>query len=76
MLDIFNTCDELNAYLAAQYAAGTPVQFAYKLRSPASFSATGNAPIKALSGINTVLTDVDSVEVTGREDLPHAIAGQ
>lgn len=76
ILGIFNTCDELNAYLAAQYAAGTPVQFAYKLRSPASFSATGNAPIKALSGINTVLTDVDSVEVTGREDLPHAIAGQ
>jgi hypothetical protein len=76
MAGIFNTCDELNAYLAAQYAAGTPVQIAYKLNAPISFLATGNAPVKALSGINTVLTDADSVEVTGREDLPHAIAGQ
>lgn len=76
MNGIFDTCDELNAYLAAQYAAGTPVQIAYKLNAPISFLATGNAPVKALSGVNTVLTDADSVEATGREDLPHAIAGQ
>lgn len=76
MLGIFNTCDELNAYLAAQYAAGTPVQIAYKLNAPISFLSTGNAPVKALSGVNTVLTDADTAEVTGREDLPHAIAGQ
>ena len=74
MAGIFNTCDELNAYLAAQYAAGTPVQIAYKLKTPTSFSATGNAPVKALSGVNTVLTDANSVEVTGREDLLHAIS--
>lgn len=76
ILGTFNTCDELNAYLAAQYAAGTPVQIAYKLNAPISFLATGNAPVKALSGVNTVLTDADSVEATGREDLIHAIAGQ
>lgn len=63
-------------WLADQYAAGTPVQIAYKLNAPISFLATGNAPVKALSGINTVLTDADSVEVTGREDLIHAITGQ
>lgn len=60
------------------YVAKFPdgVNLCYKVATPASFSATGTAPAKALSGINTVLTDADSVEVTGREDLPHAIAGQ
>nr|DAV78330.1 MAG TPA: hypothetical protein [Caudoviricetes sp.] len=72
----WTTSDELKSYLANQYAAGTPVQFAYKLNAPTSFSATGSAPVKALSGVNTVLTDADSVEVTGREDLIHAITGQ
>ena len=64
----FATPDELNAYLAAQYAAGTPVQIAYKLVAPTPFTATGAQPIPALSGVNTVLTDADSVTVTGRAD--------
>ena len=51
------------AYLAAQYAAGTPVQIAYKLAEPVPFKATGGQPIKALKGINTVFTDADSVFV-------------
>ena len=55
-------------YLAAQYAAGTPVQVAYRLANPVPFTATGGASIKALSGTNTVLTDADSVTVTGRAD--------
>nr|DAH14475.1 MAG TPA: hypothetical protein [Caudoviricetes sp.] len=71
-----DTIKQLQDLLTNQYAAGTPVQFAYKLTEPTSFSATGNAPVKALSGVNTVLTDADSVEVTGREDLIHVIAGQ
>ena len=62
----FATPDELNAYLAAQYAAGTPVQIAYKLVEPVPFTATGAQPISALSGVNTVITDADSVTVTGR----------
>lgn len=62
------TIDELKSYLAAQYAAGTPVQIAYKLATPVPFTATGAQPIPALSGINTVLTDADSVAVTGRAD--------
>ena len=55
-------------YLAAQYAAGTPVQIAYKLANPVPFTATGAQPIPALSGVNTVFTDADSVTVTGRAD--------
>ena len=60
--------DEWKALLAAQYAAGTPVQIAYKLVTPEPFTATGALPIPALSGVNTVLTDADSVTVTGRAD--------
>lgn len=69
------------AYLAAQYAAGTPVQVCYKLATPVPFTATGGAALPALAGVNTVLTDADSVEVTGRadpikriEDLEAAVA--
>jgi hypothetical protein len=56
------------SYLAAQYAAGTPVQIAYKLANPIPFTASGGAPIKALPDANTLLTDADSVTVTGRAD--------
>lgn len=56
------------SYLAAQYAAGTPVQIAYKLATSTPFTATGAQPISALSGVNTALTDADSVTVTGRAD--------
>ena len=63
-------------YLAAQYAAGTPVQIAYKLAKPVSFTATGAQPIPALSGTNTLLTDADSVSVSGRADLIHIIKTQ
>ncbi len=58
----------LKSYLAAQYAAGTPVQVCYKLATPTPFTATGAQPIPALSGTNTVITDADSVTVTGRAD--------
>lgn len=63
------TADEWKSYLAAQYAAGTPVQVCYKLAKPVSFTATGAQPIPALSGTNTLLTDADSVSVSGRADL-------
>lgn len=62
-----------NAYLTAQYAAGTPVTIAYKLATPTQFQATGNAPIPALPGVNTVYSDADSVTVTGRADPIHTI---
>lgn len=68
MTGLFANVDDLNTYLAAQYAAGTPVQIAYKLASPVPITATGAQPISSLSGANTVLTDADSVTVTGRAD--------
>lgn len=64
----FQDVNAFNAYLAAQYAAGTPVQIYYKLAEPVPFTATGAHPIPALSGTNTVLTDADSVTVTGGAD--------
>lgn len=77
------TTDEWKAYLAAQNAAGTPVQVAYKLATPTPFTATGAQPISALAGVNTVLTDADSATVTGRADpvkritdLEDAVASQ
>lgn len=65
--------DTFKAYLAAQAAAGTPVQIAYKLATPTPIQATGAQPIPALAGCNTILTDADSVAVTGRADPAHAI---
>lgn len=59
---------EWKSYLAAQYAAGTPVQVCYKLAEPVPFTATGAQRIPALSGVNTVLTDADTLTVTGRAD--------
>lgn len=67
------------------YAAKFPdgVNVCYKVATPTSFSATGNASVKALSGVNTVLTDADSATVTGRADpikritdLEDAVASQ
>ena len=66
----FETVDDFTAYLAAQAAAGTPVQIAYKLAQPVPFAATGAQPIPALTGCNTVLTDADTVTITGRADRP------
>ena len=68
MTGLFTSVDDLNAYVAAQYAAGTPVQITYKLATPTPFTVTGAQPIPALSGVNTVMTDADSVAVTGRAD--------
>lgn len=75
--------DSLKSYLAAQYAAGNPVQVCYKCKSPVLFTATGAHPLPALAGLNTVLTDADSATVTGRADpikritdLEDAVASQ
>ena len=62
------TVDTWKSYLAAQYAAGTPVTIAYKLATPTAFQATGAQSLPALPGTNTIYTDADSVTVTGRAD--------
>lgn len=68
------TVDTWKSFLAAQYAAGTPVTIAYKLATPAPITATGGQSIFALPGTNTIYTDADSVTVTGRADTNHTIA--
>ena len=59
------------------YSAGasptTGAQVAYKLATPEPFQATGNQPIPALAGENTVYTDGDSLDVTGRQDLLYTL---
>lgn len=79
----FPDVNALNAYIAAQYAAGTPVKVCYKLKEPVPFTATGAQALPALAGVNTVLTDADSATVTGRADpikriidLEDAVASQ
>ena len=62
------TTDEWKSHLANQYAAGTPVQVCYKLKTPTPFTATGAQPLLALARANTILTDADSATVTGRAD--------
>lgn len=79
----FENVTDWKNYLAAQYAAGTPVcivfQYVNEVNEP--FTATGAQPLPALAGANTVLTDADSATVTGRadpikriEDLEAAVA--
>lgn len=75
--------ETFKAYLAAQYAAGTPVQVCYKLVEPVPFTATGAQALPSLAGLNTILTDADSTTVTGRADpikritdLEDAVASQ
>lgn len=77
------TVETWKDYLAAQNAAGTPVQVAYKLAAPVPFTTTGAKPLPAIAGVNTVLTDADSATVTGRADpikritdLEDAVASQ
>lgn len=62
------TADDWKSYLAAQYAAGTPVQIAYKLAEPVPFTATGGSLLYQLDGINTVISDADTLTANGRAD--------
>lgn len=55
----YTSADAWKAYLAAQYAAGTPVQIAYRLAAPATIQLIPQQ-ILALEGLNTVWTDLDS----------------
>lgn len=52
-----------------------PLMIAYELATPTPFTATGNGPIMPIPGeTNTVMTDADSITITGRADPAHAIA--
>lgn len=72
----YPTVDDWKSYLAAQYAAGTPVQIAYKLADPVPFTATGGSLLYQLDGINTVISDADTLTVNGRADPIKVIESQ
>lgn len=58
----YASVDDWKAYLADQYAAGTPVQIAYKLATPTTIQLSP-ATVAAIKGVNTLHTDADSVSV-------------
>lgn len=60
-----DTLDNLKTYLAAQYAAGTPVQVVYEIETPITIQLTPQQ-ILALKGTNTLWSDVGNTSVTGR----------
>ena len=72
-LSFADSLDSWKSYLAAQASAGTPVQVAYNLATPEPFEATGNQALPAVAGLNTVYTDGDSLDVTGRQDLLYTL---
>lgn len=49
------------------------VQFCLQLVTPTPFQATGNQALPAVAGLNTVYTDGDSLDVTGRQDLLYTL---
>lgn len=61
------------------YKAGatpsTGAQVAYRLAEPVPFMAEGGQTIPALPGTNTLLTDADTLTVTGRADPLRTIQG-
>lgn len=69
----YSDVNAFKAALAEWNAAGTPLVVARKRKSSMSFTATGAQSIPALSGVNTVYSDADSVTVTGRADPIHTI---
>ena len=58
---------EINIENINSFLAEHPLMVCYKLNVPAAIT-TDTQTITALSGVNTVLTDADSVTVTGRAD--------
>ena len=62
----------------AYNAGATPstgAQVAYRLAEPVPFTAEGGKAIPTLAGVNTLLTDADTLTVTGRADPLRTIQG-
>lgn len=70
-LSFADSLDSWKSYLAAQAAAGTPVQVAYKLATPEPFQATGNQPLTSLLGYNTIYTNGDSITLNRKASPSH-----
>ena len=64
-----NNVNKWKDYLAAQYAAGTPVQICYELATPQEIEVEGADDLPALAGTNTISTDADALTVGGVKPL-------
>ena len=65
---LYPTDDVWKSYLAAQKAAGTPVQVCYKLATPTTIQLTP-AQLTALQGMNNIFCDAGETTVSGRKDI-------
>lgn len=64
---------DVQAYIAAQHAAGTPLQVVYKRKKTITIQLTPQQ-ITALAGVNTVYGDADKITVNYNKDLATAFA--
>ena len=63
----FADADAFKAFLAEQYAAGTPVQICYQLATPIIVQLTPTE-VLALAGTNYLYSDTGNTTVTGKAD--------
>ena len=56
--------DTWKSYLAAQYAAGTPVTIVYELAEPTTETPSAIAPIAPQPGVVNIFTDADTLSAT------------
>ena len=63
------TLEDWKAYLAEQYASGTPVTVVYELAEPIEYD-LADAPkeILAIAGTNTIYSDTGNTDVSGKAD--------
>lgn len=66
---LYPTDDVWKSYLAAQKAAGTPVQIAYKLAANPTTIQLTPAQLTALQGMNNIFCDAGETTVSGRKDI-------
>ena len=75
-----STAAEFNAYLASQYANGTPVQICYLLASPITYDLTADQVrtllFSTLKGLNNIWADTGDISITYRADPTLATAEQ
>ena len=72
-MSVYPTADAFKSYLAAQYAAGTPVQVCYKLATPQIIQLDPQE-IKAIKGINTLYSNAQELTVIGRVDTMYQLS--
>ena len=71
---VSTSTSELKEWLAAQAAAGTPVQVAYRLAAPTVIQLTPEQ-IAALAGMNVLFSDCGGTRAAGRSDMTWVTKG-